>query len=937
MMTALWRILPERVRRAVPLRVRLAIRELVRQTPDAPVDELLSIVVPVYNTEQYLEAAIESLQAQRYRRFEIIIVDDGSSDGSGRIADRLATADARITVIHQNNRGAGAARNAGISRASGTFLAFLDSDDLVERDGYANAISSLQRTGADFAVAPYRRLRGGKLHLPGRWVQEAHRVERLATTLDAFPGIQANVVACSKVYRRTFFDRTVKAFPEGVVWEDQLPATRSYLHGRFDVLTAPIIRWRVRTDGSSTTQQTASVAHVGDIAEQLGAALDMLRASGHHDAWRERILQILESNPFALGVLHSCDRELWDVIRGAIADILPDAPPALLIERTPARYRVLFHLLAADAREDAMRFFEAGGYSAESWVFSEGPDGLIRGRVPGWTPSIDVPGWAFTASSTELTPRAWIARVDWRDGAVLDISGHVYIHGFEDAAEHTVLLLRDREAVREIRVPVERITSPHATRWSRHRYVAHETAGWRASIDVDELARLAELDGVGHASFEIGLVIEAGGRRLSTSLHSIGFADDADARRAVPVGERGEAWVRVRADPHDLCLEIRQADDVAAVDRIVIDGDAVEIACRSDGPVEAVELVLPRGEVVREAVAGSDSNGFGFILPAGLAEGFSAELRAVRAAGTTLQLRLEADAAVVVGADATAIASYGGRSRIRLRDARGFGVIRSIDVGEEVLEVAVQRVPGRDDAELRMIGNRNTSTARAFRIDDDAVVYRLPLAVAGDDDWRPATLPGGAYRLELGVAEHGIRLVADRDVENRLPVRLAGRGRLRANLVRRPGGEIRIELAARPDVVRRSAFALTQRLEAHRRHRDGLVPHLVLVHVSKEAASEQLLLEMTRFVKAASPDALLVWAIADHATRVPRGAAGVLVDSPAHITAAARAGLVCFGSGMPRWFAPRSGQAVITDVLSEDDPIAAVAQALVATERTVLF
>ena len=94
----------------------------------------VSIIVPVYHTEAYLPACLESLLNQTHRNIEILLVDDGGTDGCPEICDAYAAKDARVKVIHKQNGGVSAARNDGINAATGDFIGFVDSDDWVEKD-----------------------------------------------------------------------------------------------------------------------------------------------------------------------------------------------------------------------------------------------------------------------------------------------------------------------------------------------------------------------------------------------------------------------------------------------------------------------------------------------------------------------------------------------------------------------------------------------------------------------------------------------------------------------------------------------------------------------------------------------------------------------------------------------------------------------------------
>lgn len=125
--------------------------------------ELLSIIVPVYNSKKYLTRCVESIINQSYSNIEIILVDDGSTDGSSELCDDLGKKDKRIRVFHQENLGPGAARNLGLLNAMGSYVTFVDSDDCVESDGY-NKILIQEYKSADVIIGQWHTiLENGKV------------------------------------------------------------------------------------------------------------------------------------------------------------------------------------------------------------------------------------------------------------------------------------------------------------------------------------------------------------------------------------------------------------------------------------------------------------------------------------------------------------------------------------------------------------------------------------------------------------------------------------------------------------------------------------------------------------------------------------------------------------------------------------------------------
>lgn len=119
-------------------------------------DNMISVIVPVYNVEKYLKKCIDSLINQTYSNLEIILINDGSTDNSGIICDKYMSIDQRIKVIHQQNKGVSAARNAGLKIARGDYITFVDSDDWLENNAYSVLVADIQDNSADAVFCGYK-------------------------------------------------------------------------------------------------------------------------------------------------------------------------------------------------------------------------------------------------------------------------------------------------------------------------------------------------------------------------------------------------------------------------------------------------------------------------------------------------------------------------------------------------------------------------------------------------------------------------------------------------------------------------------------------------------------------------------------------------------------------------------------------------------------
>lgn len=179
--------------------------------------DLISIVVPVYNVERYFDACMVGILGQTYRNIEIILVDDGSTDQSGKMCDGYAETDKRVTVIHKKNGGLSDARNKGIAQAKGEYVLFIDSDDVVSLELVEYLYKLLTDSLADIAVCDLSHCEPNR-----EIVFERESVRKLFEPEDAIAELLYQksflVSASGKLYRKEYF-RDIR-FPYGMLFED---------------------------------------------------------------------------------------------------------------------------------------------------------------------------------------------------------------------------------------------------------------------------------------------------------------------------------------------------------------------------------------------------------------------------------------------------------------------------------------------------------------------------------------------------------------------------------------------------------------------------------------------------------------------------------------------------------------------------------------------
>lgn len=223
--------------------------------------ERISVIVPVYNVEPYLRRCVDSILGQTYENLEVILVDDGSSDGSGAVCDEYEAKDSRVRVIHKENGGLSSARNAGIDASTGEYLSFIDSDDWIEPETYGYMLGLAKKYGV-------------KLICAGRYDVDAATGERTVGLCPPreekvsagelvgriFLWDNADSAACDKLYHRSLFEGI--RYPVGVVCEDVPVTYRVILETDYAAMgNRPVYNYFHRSGSLSKSQVSEKTLH----------------------------------------------------------------------------------------------------------------------------------------------------------------------------------------------------------------------------------------------------------------------------------------------------------------------------------------------------------------------------------------------------------------------------------------------------------------------------------------------------------------------------------------------------------------------------------------------------------------------------------------------------------------------------------------------------
>jgi glycosyltransferase involved in cell wall biosynthesis len=316
----------------------------------------LTVVIPVYNVRRYLSETLDSVLRQPVDDIEVIVVDDGSTDGSAEVAEDYVRRDRRFRLVRQENAGVSTARNIAVPMASGEFLTFVDGDDELPADAWTTMMRTLEKTGSDFVVGNMERLAGDRRFVTPL-MRRNHREERLGVTLEQMPLMLADVFSVNKIYRLDFWREAKIWFPERTRYQDQPALTQAFLAARaFDVLTETVYQWRVREDRSSATQQRAQLSNLKERVETKRMTIDMVREKASTKVQHVLFSEILPIDMWEyFRAVPGASEEYWSVLRDAVREFWNSETVPFEETTVPVQRRLMGWLVSQGRREDLER------------------------------------------------------------------------------------------------------------------------------------------------------------------------------------------------------------------------------------------------------------------------------------------------------------------------------------------------------------------------------------------------------------------------------------------------------------------------------------------------------------------------------------------------------------------------------------------------------
>ncbi|WP_405663177.1 CDP-glycerol glycerophosphotransferase family protein [Streptomyces sp. NBC_01166] len=874
----------------------------------------LTVVVPLFNVEEYLGACLDSLAGQTMADLEVVMVDDGSTDGSADVALRFARQDTRFRLIRQKNAGLGAARNAGAGQAhpDADFLAFVDSDDVVPPGAFARMLGELDASGSDFATGNVLRLRANGVLEQSPMFRRPMEKPRRATHVTRDWILLGDRIACNKVFRRSFWDQHAFAFPTGVLYEDiavVLPA--HFLARSVDVVEEPVYHWRDR-DGSITTRR-AVARGIRDRVTAVSTVSRFLADRGMTEAKRRYDEHALSGDLWLfIEALPDGDESFHEAFLTHANAFASTVEPAVL-DALPLHLRVKWQLIRERRTAELLELL--AHESADRDTFH------VRGRLRprAQYPGVDapLPHRVAALSAEDLPVHAHLTEAVWRDG-LLHLKGYAYVRNAPGRSAGAGWL---RSGRRLIPLRLRRTATDEATAGSGRSLHRYERSGFETVVDPRRLVTRGTARGT-RTLWKLESVVIGAGRPRRGPMRLLG-------NPAAPAVRYVDERTRVvpLLSGNKLELRAERVDAVLAGHGPTEAGDGIRIAVRllgQDAPT-ALRIQEWRTKETREfpLVPGVDTDGRTLLAEVPLvAFGGSDGDWGVQLTGGARRLAVAARPET----DAGRYPLPGGREVYAAANPSGDLVLTDRDV-----RPVVTRVSWTDDAGLVLDGafpavryepaelvlrHSGHQEEHTFALERTGAGFRTVLT-PGAVDGAGGTLPLAEGRWYPFLRERGetapelylpLRVVHQLHAE--LPIGRESGGRL-FTLERRFHDRLSLRSGSALPPADRGAYGQRRLRERYVGARGGELRDAVLYSSfdgrqysdSPRAVHEELVRRGTGVEH--------LWVVRDQQAVVPAGVRAVALHSAEWHEALARSRWIVTNTQLPEWFERVEGQFVV--------------------------
>ena len=449
----------------------------------------ISVVVAFFNNEDDLGDCLDSIAAQTHPDLEVIMVDDGSGDHSAEIARAKAVADPRFSLLQPGHGGPGGARNRGVERAHGEYLAFVDGDDVLPANAYELLLHALQRSGSDFVSGAVDRV-GPKGIAPSALHSLALKGRQAGTHVTRTPRLLYDVSVWNKLFRRSFWDQHQLSYPEGVVWEDLRLMTKAHVLARaVDVIPDIVYYWRERAQGGlSITQSRTSVANLRDRMTAMNDIDQFIAAHSTAKLLRAHQRKALKNDLWLyVQDLH----KVTDAYRAEFAGLVNgylDHVGRRVLRGLPAPCKLAYHLVRIRAMPQLAEL--------AAWLVDQPvrqvpvvrQRGRLRADLPFRTNSpVPIPSRVFRPHWRDLDPYMRVDDIAWEDGkrARLVVTGRANVPSVDIPRRRNtskIAVLRPPGRRFPVVRPVRSFLNPEATALSEQDRYNYDWSGFRFAV-----------------------------------------------------------------------------------------------------------------------------------------------------------------------------------------------------------------------------------------------------------------------------------------------------------------------------------------------------------------------------------------------------------------------------------------------------------------------